>query len=193
MRGIVLSFVIVVMLFASGCSILRPTAGWPGSQVSPPSSDNLTRIVHKTDFFLGLFLVGVVVGAVIGMSGAKFGWLILGGNLIGIFMYLTIAQYGAWMAFFGLLASVAGAIYLVVYNHRFKIQNINGIQDIKKKLVGNLHPIIENVPNDKLQDIVHDTVNHVMRTHQDSLVRNEVLQLKAKLKQKEMDREDKGK
>lgn len=194
MKNVIVTLVFLVLMVC-GCRVFQPTTNLP---IPSNPTEVIYNTIQKTDYLMSLFIVGSVVGVIIGLSGAKFGWILSAGNGAGIFLYLTIAKYGSWMALMGIISVVAGIAYIIIYNKRFKMQNIKGIQEAKDRVTNEVLGYLMNVCNRTDPDatpaeiiakakheiplMVKHGINDSLKRNQDLLVQKEVQRCKAVVK-----------
>jgi len=156
----------LVLVLVSGC-FPHLHSGSSGSNLNIPSdaAEAFQNTVMKVDYLLSIFMLAVVAGVIVGLVGFKIGWMVAVGNLLGIFLHLTVARYGQWLALMGLLSALAAVVAMVLYIRKFKFQNVKAIQ------------IIRNAFPDLKQEITS-----ILQHEQDPLVQNDILKIKTVLK-----------
>ena len=133
------SVIIIVFIFAlifvsiiSGCATLGGFLQDKGDNIAPTPGNQLYQAAKKANWLVTLSIIGIAAGVFAMVNGAtKIGMASIAGCSVSLFMSLAVARFALWMAVFGLIGSVAAALFSILVRRKALVEIIRGVQKFK--------------------------------------------------------------
>lgn len=126
---------ILILVATSGCATLKGFLQDNGD-ISPPTPDKqLWNAAKRANWLVTLSILGIAAGVFAMINGAtKLGTAAIASASVSLFMALAVARFALWMAVFGLIGSVAAALFSILVRRKALVEIIQGGQAFKKDL-----------------------------------------------------------
>ena len=126
-------FMIIVANIVGGCATLKEFLQDKGDDIAPTPENQLWQAAKRSNWLTTLSIIGIAVGVFAMVNGAtKIGMASVAGCSVSLFMSLAVARFALWMAVFGLIGSVAAALFSILVRRKALVEIILGVQNTKK-------------------------------------------------------------
>ena len=126
-------WIVALVLACSGCSLPKPKT--PAITIDTPTPDpggQLWQAAKKSNWLVTASIVGIAAGVFALVSGsAKLGTASIASASVSLFMALAVSRFALWMAVFGLIGSVAAALFSILVRRKALVEIIKGVQKAK--------------------------------------------------------------
>ena len=159
---IVCCIVLLLALLLAGCSVLGGNTKPPTIIQPPPPGEQLWEAAKKSNWLVTLSILGVAAGVFALVNGAvKLGTASIASASVSLFMALAVARFALWMAVFGLIGSIAAALFSIFVRRKALIEIIKGVQTIKNVSVDpdNAKVILNDTQSSSTKQIVGNIKN----------------------------------
>ena len=135
---VMVTFVSILFLF-SGCAtwrgfqqdigIHKPE---PKPEVAPSPTVQLWKAAKNSNWLVTASILGMAAGVFALTNGAtKLGMASIASASVSLFMSLAVARFALWMAVFGLIGSIAAALFSILARRKALMEIIKGTQELK--------------------------------------------------------------
>ena len=125
-------FIIIVANIVGGCASLRAFLQNEEDDIVPTPENQLWQAAKKSNWLATLSIIGIAAGVFAMVNGAtKIGMASVAGCSVSLFMSLAVARFALWMAVFGLIGSIAAALFSILTRRKALIEIILGVQKAK--------------------------------------------------------------
>lgn len=138
---VIVFLLIMVTLITSSCATLRGV-GTDLGIVKPPTTilaevpepgRQLWNAAKKSNWLVTISILGIAGGVFALANGSvKLGSAVIASSSTSLFMALAVARFAVWMAVFGLIGSVAAALFSILVRRKALVEIIRGVQYFKK-------------------------------------------------------------
>ena len=118
----------ILILATSGCALFRSQEK-PESTKLPTPGVQLWEAAKKSNWLTTISILGIAAGVFALVNGAvKLGTAAIASASVSLFMALAVARFAMWMAVFGLIGSVAAALFSILARRKALVEIIRGVQ-----------------------------------------------------------------
>ena len=125
---------ILILIATSGCATLKGflQGNTEIETVAPKPTEQLWQVVKKSNWLVTASILGIAAGVFALTNGAtKLGSASIASGCVTLFMTLAVARFALWMAVFGLIGSVAAALFSILARRKALVEIIKGVQNAK--------------------------------------------------------------
>ena len=102
------------------------------SEVAPSPTVQLWRAAKNSNWLVTASILGMAAGVFALTNGAtKLGMASIASASVSLFMSLAVARFALWMAVFGLIGSIAAALFSILARRKALMEIIKGTQELK--------------------------------------------------------------
>lgn len=127
---------ILILIMSSGCATLRGFLQSPAGDeptIAPKPTEQLWQAAKKSNWIVTFSILGIAGGIFALVNGAtKLGTAAIASASVSLFMSLAVARFALWMAVFGLIGSVAAALFSILVRRKALVEIIRGVQKYKE-------------------------------------------------------------
>ena len=137
--------VVAIFSISSGCAMFSGQKTNTEISNPPTPGTQLWNAAKKSNWLVTLSILGVAGGLFALANGSsKLGISTMAASTASLFMALAVARYASWMAVFGLIGSVAAALFSILARRKALVEIIRGVQKAKdlNQFDGNLSPVL---------------------------------------------------
>lgn len=128
----IIIFLLIFVSIISGCATLRSFLQDKGDDIAPTPDKQLWTAAKKANWLVTLSILGIAAGVFALVNGAtKIGTAAIASASVSLFMSLAVARFALWMAIFGLIGSVAAALFSILVRRKALVEIIKGVQNFK--------------------------------------------------------------
>jgi len=138
-------------------------------EIAPSPGVQLWKAAKNSNWLVTASILGMAAGVFALTNGAsKLGIASIASASVSLFMALAVARFAVWMAVFGLMGSIAAALFSILARRKALVEIITGVQEYKTVNGGDF-----NLPQ---------TINSVLDKHESSATKRIVSSIKSKLR-----------
>jgi hypothetical protein len=140
--GLIGLILFVLCLVCSGCH-----GTWQGIQqdlgihkpepkpvVVPTPGEQLWQAAKRSNWLVTVSILGIAAGVFALVNGAvKLGTASIASASVSLFMALAVARFAFWMALFGLIGSIASALFSILARRKALVEIIKGVQTYRNE------------------------------------------------------------
>ena len=129
-----LLILLMVILGLSGCTTLGNFLQGPEDEtIAPTPGVMLWNAAKKSNWLVTGSILGIAAGVFALVNGSvKLGTASIASASVSLFMALAVSRFALWMAVFGLIGSVAAALFSILVRRKALVQIIKGVQLAKE-------------------------------------------------------------
>lgn len=164
---LVVSVLLAILFFCialSGCSMLSGQKANTEITVPPTPGVQLWTAAKKSNWLVTMSILGIAGGVFALASGAvKLGTASIASASVSLFMSLAVARFALWMAVFGLIGSLAAALFSILARKRALVEIITGVQTIKDVSLDpeDVKTVLDNTQSNTTKTIVGNIKNEL--------------------------------
>jgi len=144
----ILALIMGVVIGVSGCSIFSGQKTDTEIVTPPTPGVQLWNAAKRSNWLVTISILGIAVGVFALVNGSvKLGTASIASASVSLFMTLAVARFAMWMAVFGLIGSIAAALFSIFVRRKALVEIIHGVQVAKKK---SLRPSVPSLINKSL-------------------------------------------
>ena len=133
MIAVVVLILVATTIICCSCSMmLKPGIPTPTFVEPPTPGVQLWQAARKSNWLATASILGIAAGVFALVNGsAKLGMASIASASVSLFMVLAVSRFALWMAVFGLVGSIATALFSVLVRRKALVEIIRGVQDIR--------------------------------------------------------------
>ena len=134
-----IGLILFVLCLLSGChawqgfqrdiGITKPE---PKPEVAPSPGVQLWKAAKNSNWLVTASILGIAAGVFALVNGSvRLGTASIASTSVSLFMALAVARFALWMAVFGLIGSIAAALFSILARRKALVEIIKGVQKVK--------------------------------------------------------------